>query len=127
MDGRFAPAKKGGAAVGKTKRGKGTKWMALVIGGGVPLGVELAGANRAEFKLADATLCKARLGRKERHPKSADADRAYDSESLRRALRRRGIEPLLPARRKNVKKPPARTAAAAGAATAAWWCATHMT
>lgn len=29
IDGSFAPAKKGGAGVGKTKRGKGTKIMAL--------------------------------------------------------------------------------------------------
>jgi len=29
LDGSFAPAKRG-SAVGKTKRGKGTKWMVLV-------------------------------------------------------------------------------------------------
>jgi hypothetical protein len=39
LDGSFAPAKKRGSAVGKTKRGKGTKWMVLVDGQGLPLGV----------------------------------------------------------------------------------------
>jgi hypothetical protein len=36
--GSFAPGQKGGAGVGKTKRGKGPKWMAVVDAQGVPLG-----------------------------------------------------------------------------------------
>jgi transposase len=36
---QLRPGEKGGSAVGKTKRGKGTKWMVLVDGGGLPLGV----------------------------------------------------------------------------------------
>jgi hypothetical protein len=36
-DGSFAPAKKRGADVGKTKRGKGTKWMVVADGQGIPL------------------------------------------------------------------------------------------
>src|SRR5208283_3086717 len=39
---------KGGSAVGKTKRGKGTKWMVLVDGQGLPLGVRLESASPAE-------------------------------------------------------------------------------
>jgi hypothetical protein len=46
---------KGGSAVGKTKRGKGTKWMVLVDGGGLPLGVRLESASPGEVTLAEAT------------------------------------------------------------------------
>ena len=34
---QFCSGQKGGAGVGKTKRGKGTKWMVVVDGAGVPL------------------------------------------------------------------------------------------
>ncbi len=50
LDGRFAPAKKGASAVGKTKRGKGTKWMVLVDGEGVPPGVRLDGRKLRRYK-----------------------------------------------------------------------------
>ncbi len=53
MDGSFAPAKKRGACVGKTKRGKGTKWMVVVDGKGVPQGSQLASASPAEVKLGE--------------------------------------------------------------------------
>jgi hypothetical protein len=43
---------KRGSAVGKTKRGKGTKWMVLVDGQGLPLGVRLESASPGE-----ATTC----------------------------------------------------------------------
>ena len=51
---QFRPSEKGGAAVGKTKRGKGTKWMVLVDGQGLPLGVRLESASPSEVKLAEA-------------------------------------------------------------------------
>src|SRR6202521_770177 len=35
---QFRPGQKGGAGVGKTKRGKGTKWMVVVDGAGIALG-----------------------------------------------------------------------------------------
>jgi len=40
-------------------------------------------------------------GRPRKHPRRLIADRGYDSNPLRRALKRRGIEPLIPARRNN--------------------------
>lgn len=39
------PSEKGGAAVGKTKRGKATKWMVPVDGEGLRLGVRLESAS----------------------------------------------------------------------------------
>ena len=50
---QLRPGEKGGAAVGKTKRGKGTKWMVLVDGQGLPLGVRLESASPAEVTLAE--------------------------------------------------------------------------
>jgi hypothetical protein len=54
---------KRGAAVGKTKRGKGTKWMVLVDGQGLPLGVRLESASPGEATLAEATLAEVRVPR----------------------------------------------------------------
>ena len=93
-----------GAAVGKTKRGKGTKWMVLVDGQGIPLGAQLASASPAEVTLAEATVAAVRVpcwgrGRPRQKPKRIIADRAYDSNPLRDRLQRRGIELLVPHRR----------------------------
>jgi hypothetical protein len=78
---------KGGDAVGKTKRGKGTKWMVLGDGEGVLLGVRLESASPAEVTLADATLKEVRVprpkGRPRQKPKRVIADRGYDSDPLR--------------------------------------------
>ena len=56
LDGSFAPAKKGGAKVGLTKKGKGTKWLVVVDGNGLPLGFHLDSATTAEVRLAVVTL-----------------------------------------------------------------------
>ena len=61
---QFRSGQKRGAAVGKTKRGKGTKWMVLVDGQGLPLGVRLESASPAEVKLAEATLAEVRVPRR---------------------------------------------------------------
>src|SRR3990172_12675803 len=47
---------KGGFAVGKTKRGKGTKAVVLADGEGIPLGVCIASATPNEVTLAEPTL-----------------------------------------------------------------------
>jgi transposase len=93
---------KRGAAVGKTKRGKGTKWMVLVDGQGLPLGVRLESASPGEATLAEATLAEVRVprakGRPRQKPKRVIADRAYDSDPLRERLKKRGIELIVPYR-----------------------------
>jgi transposase len=55
------PGKKRGHCVGKTKRGKGTKWMVVASGQGVPLGVQLASCVPARSD-ADRIDAGARLG-----------------------------------------------------------------
>ena len=94
---------KGGSAVGKTKRGKGTKWMVLVDGGGLPLGVRLESASPGEAMLAEATLAEVKVprpkGRPRQKPKRVIADRAYDSDPLRQRLAKRGIDLIVPYRK----------------------------
>ncbi len=102
---QFCSGEKGGSAVGKTKRGKGTKWMVLVDGEGIPLGVRLESASPHEVTLAEATLAEVRVprpqGRPRQKPKRVIADRGYDSDPLRRRLLRRGIELIVPYRENN--------------------------
>ena len=50
------PQPKGGEKVGKTKRGKGTKWMVVVDGQGIPLGNYLDSASPAEVTLLEKTI-----------------------------------------------------------------------
>ena len=101
-------AEKGGDAVGKAKRGKGTKWMVLGDGEGVPLGVRLESASPAEVTLADATLAEVRVprakGRPRQRPKRVIADRGYDSDPLRERWKRRGIELIAPYRKNNKER-----------------------
>jgi transposase len=99
---------KGGCAVGKTKRGKGTKWMVLVDGEGLPLGVRLESASPGEVTLAEATLAEVSVpqpkGRPRQKPKRIIADRAYDSDPLRKRLRKRGIDLIVPYRENNKQR-----------------------
>ncbi|SRR6266851_5685652 len=97
--------KKRGVAVGKTKRGKGTKWMVLVDGQGLPLGVRLESASPSEVTLAEATLDEVRVprrkGRPRQKPERVIGDRGYDSDPLRQRLKKRGIELIAPYRKNN--------------------------
>jgi len=104
LDGSYALAKKGGDKVGLTKKGKGTKWMLVVDGNGLPLGFHLASASMAEVRLAEQTLdtigVSRPCGRPKQRPHKLVADRGYDSAAFRRALRRRGIVMCIPPKRR---------------------------
>ena len=104
LDGSFAPAKKGGDNVGLTKKGKGTKWMLVVDGHGLPLGFHLDSAQVAEVRLAERTLGTVSVARPRRRPRRRPdklvADRGYDSSGFRPALRRRGIRMCIPPKRR---------------------------
>ncbi|HEX8816369.1 MAG TPA: IS5 family transposase [Terriglobales bacterium] len=101
---QFRPGEKGGCGVGKTKRGKGTKWMVVADGEGVPLGDYLHSASPAEVTLVEKTLASIRVrrrhrpGRPRQKPARLIADRGYDSDPLRKQLARRGIELIAPHR-----------------------------
>ena len=94
--------KKGGDCVGKTKRGKGTKIMALIEGHGLPLGVHVTSASPNEVTLIEPLLEKRVL---RRHLHRLIYDRAADSDPLRERLARRRIELVCP-HRINRSKPP---------------------
>lgn len=101
------PGKKGGAGVGKTKKGKGTKWMVVVDGEGVPLACHLDSANKAEVNLLETTLDNIGViddGGDPPQPERLILDRGYDSDPLRGRLAGRGIEMICPHRR-NRKRP----------------------
>ena len=105
----FRSCEKRGCGVGKTKRGKGTKWMVVVDGRGLPLGNYLHSASPAEVKLAETTLAAIRVGRchhagrPRQKPLRVIADKAYDSDPLRKRLRQRGIELICPHKRNRVR------------------------
>jgi len=106
---QFCSGEKRGCGVGKTKRGKGTKWMVVVDGRGLPLGNYLHSASPAEVKLAETTLAAIRVGRSHhagrprQKPMRVIADKAYDSDPLRKRLQRRGIELICPHKKNRVR------------------------
>jgi len=106
---QFRSGEKRGCGVGKTKRGKGTKWMVVVDGRGLPLGNYLHSASPAEVKLAETTLATIWVGRSHhsgrprQKPMRVIADKAYDSDPLRERLRQRGIELICPHKRNRVR------------------------
>jgi transposase len=109
---QFRPGEKRGAEVGKTKRGKGTKWMVVVDGRGIPLGDHLCSASPSEVRLAETTLASIRVsrwhhaGRPRQKPLRVIADKGYDSDALRQRLKRRGILLIAPHRSNRHRTPP---------------------
>jgi transposase len=100
----FCYRQKGGSAVGKTRRGKGTKCMVVVDGNGIPVGAQLASAQLAECRLAESTLAQVKVprtgrGRPRSHLKRVIADRGYDSDALRKRFHQRGTELIVPYRK----------------------------
>jgi len=82
--------------------------MVLVDGEGIPLGALITSASPAEVKLIERTLDNVRLPNERgracrRTPPRMIADKAYDSDGLRKRLQRRGIELIAPNRRNRRK------------------------
>jgi len=91
-----SPRRKRGACVGKTKRGKGTKWTVVVHGQDVPLGSRLVSASPGEVTLAESTphlipVPRGSSGRPQKRTLRVIADRIYDRDALRRRLLQRGL------------------------------------
>jgi transposase len=79
IDGSFAAAKRGGGCVGKTKRGKGSKIMAIADRQGRPVAVHVESATPHEVTLVHATLAKRFVGQL---PVRLIGDNAYESDRL---------------------------------------------
>ena len=96
IDATFAPAKGGGAAVGLTRKGKGTKIQLAVDSQGLPLGVSVAPADCGEPQMVQETLA---LFDEDTRPERLIGDKAYDSDPLDALLLDLGIEMIAPHRR----------------------------
>jgi transposase len=81
--------------VGKTKRGKRTKIMAVADRHGLPVAVNVESAAPHEVKLATSTLVQMIVPEA---PQKLIGDNAYDSDKLDTELRRYGIELIAPHR-----------------------------
>ena len=88
--------------MGKTKRGKGTKLMALADSSGLPLSLCVASTSPHEITLVGSTLERSFF---ESKLQRLIGDRLCDSETLDEQLRIIGIEIIARHRRKNRKKP----------------------
>lgn len=100
-DGTFRAAKKGGTAIGKTKRGKGNKLMMAVNSVGVPVAALLAPANPGEATLIEDTLRQAPNGMEDFD--IVVYDKAADSDMLRDSLADQGVELVCPHRSNRVR------------------------
>ena len=100
IDGMFSSAKGGGEEIGKTKRGKGVKIMAIVDRHGLPLAVSTHAANHHEVTLVQLSFDFYMI---EAKPDNLIGDKAYDSDQLDEELREQGIEMIAP-HRSNRKK-----------------------
>ena len=101
IDTTFAPAKGGGEEIGKTKRGKGVKIMAIVDRHGLPLAVSTHAANHHEVTLVQLSFDFYMI---EAKPENLIGDRAYDSDPLDEQLRQQGIEMIASHKSNRVKK-----------------------
>jgi transposase len=85
---------KRGFCVGPTKRGKGTKVMAIADRSGLPVAVCIESASPHESKLVERTLDSSFI---EENPRRLIGDKAYDSNALDARLeKQRGVELIAP-------------------------------
>jgi len=95
IDAAFASAKGGGEEVGKTKRGKGVKILAIVDRHGLPLSVSTHAANHHEVTLVQLSFDFYMI---EAKPENLIGDRACDSDTLDQELKKEGVELIAPHR-----------------------------
>jgi len=79
--------------VGATKRGKGSKLMAVADRSGLPIALYVESASPHEVTLVEDTR-KARII--DEKPQRLIGDKAYDSDKLDEQLRKQGIELIAP-------------------------------
>lgn len=87
--------------MGKTKRGKGTKIMAITDAGGAVLSVSVESASPHEVTLVETTLEERFI---EELPERLIGDRAYDSDPLDERLEQMGVEMIAPHKSNRKKK-----------------------
>lgn len=88
--------------MGKTKRGKGTKVMAIADAHGLPIAVDITSASPHEVTLVESTIDQCVL---EHAPDRLIGDAAYDSDPLdQRLSNERGIELIAPNRSSRIRR-----------------------
>ena len=92
---------KRGDAVGLTKRGKGSRIMAVVDAHGLPIGLRVTTAGEHEVKQAEDTVVACFTSRL---PERVIADRAFDSDGLDRCLADYGVDLIAPHRRNRKRR-----------------------
>jgi putative transposase len=112
MDGSMTKAPLGGKKTGKnpTDRAKiGTQRSLLTDGRGVPLGLEVAGANKPDMKLVEATLQSIPIQRPQptrRRQQHFCADKGFDFPSVRELVQRWGYTVHIAVKKKKGAPPP---------------------
>ncbi len=91
----FRERQRGGLDVGPTKRGKGTKLMAVADRSGLPVSLHTCSASPHEVRLVDDTLIARHT---EELPERLIGDKAYDSDRLDRDLALVDVEMIAPHR-----------------------------
>ena len=81
--------------MGPTKRGKGSKLMAVADGHGLPVAIDVASASPAEVRLVVSTLESRFIPEL---PERLIGDKAYDSDPLAAQLAEGGVELIAPNR-----------------------------
>ncbi len=84
---------KRGAGIGKTRRGKGCKVMAIADASGLPLALCTASASPHEVTLVEQVLATRFI---EALPVRLIGDKAYDSDPLDAEMKAKGIEMIAP-------------------------------
>ncbi len=99
---QFYPRKKRGHFVGPTKRGKGTKVMAIADASGLPVAIDIQSASPHEVKLVKSTIKSCFISKA---PQRIIGDRAYDSDPLDKCLLQQYGTELIAPHKTNRKKP----------------------
>lgn len=97
-------------ALGRSVGGFGTKIHLVSDGLGLPLNAivtpgQTHESTQVEAVVAPIVLPRRRTGRRRSRPRRLAADRAYHATRIRRWLRRRGIQPVIPPRRTRATRP----------------------
>ncbi|MFC1878079.1 IS5 family transposase [Thermodesulfobacteriota bacterium] len=96
------PRKKKGHFVGHTKRGKGTKIMAIADASGLPVAIDIHSASPHEVKLVESTIKNRFISKL---PGRIIGDKAHDSNPLDECLRKQFRTELIAPHKTNRKKP----------------------
>ena len=97
-------------ALGRSRGGFGTKLHLIVDGHGVPLAAAVSPGQAHESKALEPVLEAVRLrrpgrGRPRRRPRRLAGDKGYSYPRIRRYLRRRGIQAVIPTRKDQRRNP----------------------